>query len=109
MTANTIDSERIKQHSPFLNLPSELRLMIYAFALQNTVDEIKARAISPIDLKHPLLRGALALLSTLSLDLSVGPGEGREVVERGDLMRDVGGFVEWVYASVQAAEEEEEG
>lgn len=42
------------------------------------------------------------------MNAEVGPREGREVVERGDLMRDVRGFVEWVYASVQAAEEEEE-
>ena len=75
-TNTTIKSESstksscIAQNSPLLTLPAEIRLSIYAFALEHTVDEIKARAICPIDLKHPLLRGALALLPTLSLDLS---------------------------------------
>jgi len=45
MPANNIESEakakRIEQHSPLLDLPPEIRLSIYTFALHHAVDEIR--------------------------------------------------------------------
>lgn len=137
MTVNTVDSERIKQHSPFPNSPPEIRLMIYPYALEHTVNEAKAQKFTPA---YPVLRGALALLHTSSLlrtessdalrslarlerfkirrdpqwaDLSprfkaaIGEREWNELVDRGERMRCVREFLEWVYGNVQAAEEEE--
>jgi hypothetical protein len=57
----------VEQRSPFLSIPPELRLIIYAFALQDTISTISAtsfRHISPNTKRHLLIVGALALLFT---------------------------------------------
>lgn len=67
-------SSRIAQNSPLLALPAEIRLSIYAFALEHTVDEIKetssprfSSSSSSSEPKRPTIQGALALLHTSSL------------------------------------------
>jgi len=63
---------RVAQHSPLLALPSEIRLLIYPLALQNTVDDIKETSSlrsssSSSAPKRPAIQGAIALLHTSSL------------------------------------------
>jgi hypothetical protein len=62
--------ERIEQHSQLLDLPPEIRLSIYAFALHHAVDEIRETGLhSPRSFppQRPAMRGAIALLHTSSL------------------------------------------
>lgn len=59
-----------KQNSPFLLLPADIRLIIYSFALQETVASISAtsfRHILPEHQTHPPTHGALSLLYTSSI------------------------------------------
>jgi hypothetical protein len=63
MATNTVDAEPYEQASLFMELPTELRLQIYALAVEDTVDFI---ILTTTGLKgpDPVLRGALALLHT---------------------------------------------
>lgn len=144
-TTTTTEPSRIAQHSPLLNLPPEIRLLIYRFVLQHTVDELLATSslrisISPSQPSRPAIQSALALLHTSSLlrsessaalrslanlerfkvrrslgwvdsadvvNAEIGGKEWGETVGRGDVMRDVRGFVERVCGSVHGAEEEQ--
>jgi hypothetical protein len=65
----------VQQRSPFLSLPPELRLIIYSFALQDTLSSIattsfqrisstSSRHILPSKRRYPPIVGALALLFT---------------------------------------------
>jgi hypothetical protein len=68
--ATTTNAEDLQQQSPFLNLPPELRIKIYLYALQNTVTSISSTSfqhISPDKHHSPLIHGSLALLYTSSL------------------------------------------
>jgi hypothetical protein len=75
MTTDNTDSERVNQQSPLLNLPAEIRLLIYAFALQHMVEDMKATTRQAVVFsvntntkpKRAAMKGALALLHTSSL------------------------------------------
>jgi hypothetical protein len=57
----------VEQRSPFLSLPPEVRLIIYSFALQDTISAIEATSFRPTSLnmeRHLPIVGALALLFT---------------------------------------------
>jgi hypothetical protein len=63
-------SSRIAQDSPLLSLPPEIRLSIYTFAFQDTVNEIRqtpSHAGSSLKSPRPAMQGSLALLHTSSL------------------------------------------
>lgn len=69
MTDTATHATLIEQQSPLLRLPSEIRLMIYAFALENTIDAVRAVSFLK-DMSTtpcPPIHGALALLHTNSL------------------------------------------
>ena len=57
-TTSTTPNARTTQHSPLLTLPPEIRLLIYPYALDHTIDEAKTQKVTPA---YPVLRGALAL------------------------------------------------
>ena len=68
--AAIVVSERIIQQSPLLNLPPEIRLLIYPFTLQHKIEEMKAkidRSVATKRQKPRAFRGALALLHTSRL------------------------------------------
>jgi hypothetical protein len=78
MPANTTKSEsstkssRVAQNSPLSTLPAEVRLVIYEFALQHTVNEIKETSAprfssSSSEPQRSAIKGALALLHTSNL------------------------------------------
>lgn len=63
MAAQMTNSEKSQQPFPFMELPAELRVMVYKFALQDTVDAILSSTSD--DAESPeLSHGALALLHT---------------------------------------------
>jgi hypothetical protein len=63
MPAETLDSERPQETFPFMQLPPELRVMVYKLALQDVVDPILSADSG--DAKEPKqFHGALALLHT---------------------------------------------
>jgi hypothetical protein len=69
MATSATSPEDPQQQSPFMKLPPELRLAIYTFAFQNTVNEIKAIPLHTFTIpghspNHPPMLGALALLHT---------------------------------------------
>jgi hypothetical protein len=66
MPTESADGERLQRTFPFMQLPPELRVMVYKFALQDVVDPILSS--DPGDVKRPEpFRGALALLHTSRL------------------------------------------
>jgi hypothetical protein len=64
------ETERFDQQSAFLKLPSEIRPLIYPFALQNLAEEIRAAPLHAIldpGPQRPAMVGVLALFHTSSL------------------------------------------
>jgi len=68
---NPTSTKHVNQESSLLNLPSEVRLLIYPYAVQHIVDDIRGKSLqdgrSAPEPQRPAIQGALALLHTSSL------------------------------------------